>query len=398
MKLIRKIHLYSGIFMFPFVLLYGFTGWFFNHPRYFTGDQVTTFMASDVVDGRLGQLATPDAMAAEIVDDLNRSSSLADGPLINLTDARAPQFNRFFSYTVTADNASHQVSLDPITGAGEIRTTYSKDEDESQAGGPPANPLETVTSATIAHNALAEAQELFPKILTELELPSADANSGRRAPGLVFSAEVDGVPSVVTYNLGTGAVSALREDSLPATEVKSFLQRMHMARMYSPHYNIKWLWALQVDLMFVSMVFWALSGLLMWWQLKKTRLLGSGFFIVSILSAVVLTVGMHDQLATAGRRGGPAKTSSRGGTTTNSGRSDGPATDSGRRGSSATSGGRQGFGGGRQGAGGGRPGGTTDAGNPPRRSTTADTENSSPKEPPPSQERTTRTNATSSDE
>ena len=48
--------------------------------------------------------------------------------------------------------------------------------------------------------------------------------------------------------------------------------------------------------MFVSMVFWGISGMLMWWQMKKLRGWGAVTLVLS-LSAAALAVGMHEVLA-----------------------------------------------------------------------------------------------------
>ena len=77
-------------------------------------------------------------------------------------------------------------------------------------------------------------------------------------------------------------------------KTKNFLQRLHLSRTYSPHFNIRWFWALLVDGMVLSMVFWGLSGMIMWWQIKRTRLLGGGFLVASIVCTAFLTMGMHD--------------------------------------------------------------------------------------------------------
>lgn len=306
LKLIRRVHLYSGIFMLPWVLLYGFTGWFFNHPGYFTGDQVTTFQASDVADGQLASLPQPNAIASKIVDELNIESFLVDGPEIKLTDARAAEYSSYLRFSVSADGAQHDVEIDPVSGSGQVRTTFrNESETEVVADELPSNPLQNVASVIVPENAMTKAQEVTPQVLTDLGLPSGTASPGRRSANLTFSAEVDGVPCIVTCNLGNGSVTALREDAKPEIETKSFLQRLHLARMYSPHWNVRWFWALMVDLMFLSMVFWGVSGILMWWQIKRTRLWGGGFLVASVICATLLMVGMHDSLATSGRgRGG----------------------------------------------------------------------------------------------
>lgn len=308
MKLVRRVHLYSGIFMFPFVLLYGVTGWLFNHPSYFTGDETTTLVASEVAGGKLAQLTAPNLMATEIVAAINKNLSSAndaddagdaiDAPLVVLTDVREPQYSGFMSFSVRGETETHSVTLDPSTGDGEVRTRpQSTTEREQAAKRKQNNPLHTVRKVQIEHNAVAEAKALLPAALKQLGLDGDKVESGRRSPSLSFSAEVDGVPTIINCNLGSGDILAVREDALPETETKNFLQRLHLSRRYSPHFNIQWFWALLVDGMVLSMVFWGLSGMIMWWQIKRTRLLGGGFFIASIVCTTFLTIGMHDHSA-----------------------------------------------------------------------------------------------------
>ena len=49
--------------------------------------------------------------------------------------------------------------------------------------------------------------------------------------------------------------------------------------------------------MFVAMVFWGASGLLMWWQITKLRAWGTVVLTVSILVAAAMAIGMHESLA-----------------------------------------------------------------------------------------------------
>lgn len=299
MKLVRRVHLYSGIFMFPFVLLYGVTGWLFNHPSYFTGDETTAIVASEVADGKLAQLTAPSLMATEIVAAINKNFSDDDNAPesrhVVLTDVREPQYSGFMNFTVRGENGNHSVTLDPSTGDGEVRTRpQSKTEREQAVQRKQNNPLHTVRKVKIEHNAVAEATKILPAALNQLGLDGDKVESGRRSPSLSFSAEVDGVPTIINCNLGSGDILAVREDALPETETKNFLQRLHLSRRYSPHFNIQWFWALLVDGMVVSMVFWGLSGMIMWWQIKRTRLLGGGFLVASIVCTAFLATGMHD--------------------------------------------------------------------------------------------------------
>ena len=69
-----------------------------------------------------------------------------------------------------------------------------------------------------------------------------------------------------------------------------------MAHGYPVQQNVRWYWAIAGDAMFATMVFWGLSGVLMWWQIKRTRLWGILCLVVSSVAATWLAIGMHAQL------------------------------------------------------------------------------------------------------
>jgi len=303
LMLIRRVHLYSGIFMFPWVLLYGFTGWFFNHPRMFTGDQVVSFSAADFDSDALSKLPTADQAAQDVVEEMNFESFMAGGPEIELTDDQAARYTGFLTYSVQTDQAEHQVSVNPLTGDGEVRTTYIEQGAEAAEEEKP-DPLAAVPAVDLESNALTDVQSEVPKILASLGLPAGEASSGRRSANLQFSAIADGVPCIVTYSLAGGRITSVRQDDRPQMETKSFLQRLHLARTYSPGFDTRWVWALLVDAMFVSMVFWGVSGLMMWWQVKRTRLIGGGVLVASVVFAALMAINMHDSLTASPGRGG----------------------------------------------------------------------------------------------
>ena len=60
-------------------------------------------------------------------------------------------------------------------------------------------------------------------------------------------------------------------------QMPAFLERMHRRRGFQHPYALEDTWAFSVDLVIIAMVFWVLSGLWMWWEMKKTRMLGFVF-------------------------------------------------------------------------------------------------------------------------
>ena len=63
-----------------------------------------------------------------------------------------------------------------------------------------------------------------------------------------------------------------------------FLYRFHRRRGYEPPHAADRAMAVSVDFVIVAMVFWALSGLWMWWEMRATRLWG--------LACAVLGIGL----------------------------------------------------------------------------------------------------------
>jgi hypothetical protein len=88
----------------------------------------------------------------------------------------------------------------------------------------------------------------------------------------------------------------LKESELVIEEsdfsIVRFLNNMHRRRGYNLDYFQDDAWSFSVDLFIIGMIFWALSGLWMWWELKVTRrwgsiVMGSG---VALFALFLLTI------------------------------------------------------------------------------------------------------------
>lgn len=78
-------------------------------------------------------------------------------------------------------------------------------------------------------------------------------------------------PRRITYTVADRKVVIERMEF----EGTAFLERMHRRRGFQQPYWLEDTWAFSVDLVIAAIVFWALSGLWMWWELKVTRKLGA---------------------------------------------------------------------------------------------------------------------------
>ena len=72
--------------------------------------------------------------------------------------------------------------------------------------------------------------------------------------------------------------------------------RLHTAHGFPNGLGVRWFWAVAVDLMFASMCFWGQSGVVMLWQIKRTRRVGLVLLFLSAAVATWLAIGMHWEL------------------------------------------------------------------------------------------------------
>src|SRR5258705_11367139 len=71
MKLMRRTHLYAGLFLAPWVAMYGFSGFIFNHGSWFAPGGGSKPIEWTVEATALPQWPEPDALARKVVAALN---------------------------------------------------------------------------------------------------------------------------------------------------------------------------------------------------------------------------------------------------------------------------------------------------------------------------------------
>jgi hypothetical protein len=284
LKIVRRAHMYAGLFMSPWVFLYGVTAFLFNHPDAFPDREVRTFGPSEVVGTPLEGVPTADRLAAQVVGCLD-----ADGATFRMVRPEAARYSRDLIATAIGHGREHDVRIDLESVQGTVRSSEATpDHGSTWPAGSRIDPTEG------PRDRLARG---IPAVLARLGL-DAETVSIRNPPDLIFFAESGGTLWRVAYNIQSGAVSGRAFDSKddPLT-TRRFLTGLHLARGYPARVDPRWFWAVVVDAMFVMMIFWALSGILMWWQLRSLRRSGIAVLAVSIAVATAMAIGMHEMLA-----------------------------------------------------------------------------------------------------
>ena len=251
MRFVRRVHMYFGLVLFPFVLIYGVSSLLFNHPGWLSESERRT-LGPETLDG-LG-LGEPGVMADRVLSVLGEE---APAP-VRLLESLPPRFEG--QYVIDAENVGERMRyrIEADMALGTVWTTPIP-------GAAEPSPLATGVPLPAAR----EHRALLARIGGDA---GSDALTGRAAPDLTFGVLVGDERWEVACNVYTGRVSARSLDAPgPPTDARTFLTRLHTAHGYPGRVGARWVWAIIVDVTAALMIFWAASGLVMWWQMKPTR-------------------------------------------------------------------------------------------------------------------------------
>ena len=133
----------------------------------------------------------------------------------------------------------------------------------------------------------ADLKTISRQILTSLDLDGSHNVTRRKDGAIVINRNDLIAPRRITFTPDSRMLLVERMERRP----NAFLERFHRRRGYATGYRLDTSWAVTVDAVIVGMVFWALSGLWMWWEMKVTRAFGALAFVGGIgLFALYLVV------------------------------------------------------------------------------------------------------------
>ncbi len=131
-------------------------------------------------------------------------------------------------------------------------------------------------------------REIARQVLSDLGLEGAFGVQGPAPDGrLTINRQGMISPRRITFSPADRRVVVERVE----LETSGFLNRFHRRRGFQQPYSADLAMAISVDVVIVAMVFWALSGLWMWWEMRATRLwglacavTGTGIFVLLVLT------------------------------------------------------------------------------------------------------------------
>ena len=264
-KIIRRVHLYLGLILIPWLFLYGLTALLFNHGMWLTDREDVSIQSS-------APLLEDAHIAAQSVSDELQEQGLQLVP-------ESAQWIGSVSLKGTMDGSTVRISLNPEGYGGMLRTR------------PEETPEPEWTKLIDGWSLVAEEQqdEIEQNIQQMIQAVNPDITNVEvnRYPKLRFQVEKDS-------EIYTVDVRHKRGLSIFETEGKQNL-RTKMLRLHTMHGDpgyagAKWIWARIVDVVGVAMMVWALSGIVMWWQIRGTRNQGAWAIAFGIVMMVILSM------------------------------------------------------------------------------------------------------------
>lgn len=276
----RRIHLYSGLFLIPWAALYGVTALLFNHPAWFS-PTTTTQLDRTVV------LPEPQALAGSLLAEVAATPSFA-GRSLRLVPGSA-RWEHAIAWRLAGDEAEHSLIVEPGKPGATLRS--------APKGPPPGPDALAGTRSKVGPRALEATTAAVGSLAAELALGPAKP-AARNVPDLEMLVEIDGAPHLVRHDLQSGTVVARDADAARPPAWRAFLLRLHTAHGYPSQLNARWVWAFVSDGMGVALLVWALSGVLMWLQMRGLRRAGLVALVLGLLTAVALGAAMRALLST----------------------------------------------------------------------------------------------------
>ncbi len=275
-KLTRRLHLYFGLILVPFVLLYGVTAILFNHQTWFSASTTEAADAS-LFSGITFQ--DPEAIADAITKELDEQSEFT----IERVEGDAPTFKGDMIVDLSRETERLRYRVNPKNMYATLQRTPLEEDEEV----PDAIENDSITPTET---------DAIDELVAVMEEQHEDAKSRVRSiPDIEFRVLADGEDVTLTCDLQSGKITQRRTlEPRMDFNLRSFLLRLHKSRGYPSEAGTRTGWAIIVDVTGALMIFWGLSGIIMWWQMKPLRNNGLLTMVLGIVLAGILGYGMFN--------------------------------------------------------------------------------------------------------
>lgn len=289
MQFLRRAHLYVGLFMIPWAALYGTTAFLINHPGAFPTRQERIIPVELDKYSAFRALAEPQTIAAAVLDELRASPAGETTSAPSALRLPTPE-KTTLAFDAVGGKVKHAGQLYDFEVQLSRRELILRNSHSGTGADVPfrrrgqlpdqadlARKLETDLTAMMAANGIEGADPVLEFI----------------APVKFLVADDRGQEWDVEYEPMTGAVDGSPVSVSHGLPLRDFLLQLHYSARYPGNWETRWLWAVGVDATAFSLLFWAISGVLMFWQIKAVRTRGLLTLAASVAVGTGLTIGMY---------------------------------------------------------------------------------------------------------
>jgi hypothetical protein len=266
MRFVRRLHMYLGLLVFPWILFFGISGILFNHPHVGRDIESRRVSAEQLSAWTGFRGWSPAVVAQSIVERINQQD-LGSYTL----EGESPAFHGFMLFaSPRADGGKHSLILNLENGGGGVARFGPSEAARTL----PLDGLE-LTNLPFSVAALETRMQGVSKALAAEGMGPLRAHP-KVHPELRFSLrDAQGQRLLVACDLATGTLRVRPADRASALPWVELLGQLHTQHHFPMHFGPTFWWALFADLTGLTLVLWALTGLLMWWQMKPSRVIGS---------------------------------------------------------------------------------------------------------------------------
>ena len=283
-RITRRVHLYLGLLIWPFVLLFAISGLSFNHPT-LGRDLAVQHIPADEVRRWTGFSGwDPQRIAEGLLQALN-----VRAPGYRLDSRSSIGFDGWPLFAAPTHTGKRVLLVSLSDGSATLsdRVEVAKQEDAPFAGQFKLEGFDTQELAQRFEPLLAARHRTtigplrpHPKAHPELRFVLFDPQGNR------WNA---------VYDLSDGSLTGKRSDGARPNTLIERLESVHTQHHYPVERNATSFWALCADITALTLIAWAATGLYMWWQMKNLRKVGLLVIAlaVAIASSVVVGTVLH---------------------------------------------------------------------------------------------------------
>ena len=278
-KINRRIHLYAGLFMIPYIFIFALSGIMFNHTSFMghgRSEERFRLEGDDKLDDLFPYI---ESLAKTVADSVKTQQDIInDFKLDNI------RYENTMILRSTNKNADHRIQIDIPTNNVQIMTLPDFVENN------------TIGNGSIETYHKIDTSELLAKTEGIIAKRGIDSVSSRvqRLPNVEFDLITDQSSYRVSYSLQSGNYW-LMDLNQRKFKWNYFFTNLHQLHGYPlSGFSLKWLFVLFADSLAVLMMVWAVSGLIMWYKMKKQFVIGSALLVVSAAIALAIIISHYE--------------------------------------------------------------------------------------------------------